>query len=283
MIRNASRWLSGLRAGAATILVVIVATLSLVANIIQVGDSIPAWAAIGTVAVIATLIYLLARPILQRNLRGVWLFNSVRLTGLVDVENRQALGHRLPPEQLFSLRRIQTIMISGVLDQLFQRHRDDVIEFVRRGGRAHVLLLHPERVRESLDFAWARYDDDWRTYWTTNCNEAQVAVDGILEARLDREQGFQVRFMCELPPNLGILALDSHSLNEAGKGSFIRVQPLTFSKWIGRGTVMTFKKTGRNSANPFEYFSEDLYEQWRVAAIDDEYISRRRCELGIGQ
>jgi hypothetical protein len=53
---------------------------------------------------------------------------------------------------------------------------------VRRGGLLRVLLLHPKRVAESLDRTWARHRGEWKQYWLTNCNEAQIALDGIIEA-----------------------------------------------------------------------------------------------------
>ncbi|GAA1840588.1 hypothetical protein GCM10009772_17790 [Pseudonocardia alni subsp. carboxydivorans] len=113
-----------------------------------------------------------------------------------------------------------------------------------------------------------------------NCNEAQVAVDGIVEAGLDRMAGFELRFMEELPPSLGVLALDAEHLEDAGRSSFVRVQPLTASKWIGKGTVLTFQATGSRQ-DPFTYFASDLLEQWRVAAPDERFLEERGDALGV--
>jgi hypothetical protein len=273
----------GISGGARTILLVIIAALSLIANIIQIGERASIWVIIGIGILLLILVYALVRPILQRNPRGAWLFNAIGATGLVDVENRAVPGHRLPPERIFASSDIRFILITGVLDQLFQKHRDDVMHFVRRGGEARVLLTHPERVKDSLRSTWTRHDETWMTYWITNCNEAQVAVDGILDSGLDREHGFEVRFMCELPPILGILALDAKALAQAGRKSFVRIQPLTVSKWIGRGVVLIFEKLAGSRPTPFDYFAEDLLEQWRVAAADEPYLIRRRQDLGISR
>jgi hypothetical protein len=233
-------------------------SLSLVANVLQLGSSVPAWIVVVASALIALLVYLLARPLLQKNLRGVWMFSAVKTTGLLDIENRGDPSHRLPPEQIFKIGRIRFILISGVLDQLFQRFHADIRDFLERGGQARILLIHPELVRKSLSLNWPAHAKEWKTYWITNCNEAQIAVDGILDAGLDALPGFQLRFMQELPPSLGILAADDVDPAQARIHSFVRIQPISVGNWIGRGIVVTFRKLRGIANSPYEYFSSDL-------------------------
>jgi hypothetical protein len=268
-----------IRGGVAATLAVALAALSFVANILQLGGSAPAWIVVVATALIALLVYLLAQPLLQKNLRGVWMFSAVKTTGLLDIENRGYPSHRLPPEQIFKIGNIRFILISGVLDQLFQRFHADIRDFLERGGQARILLIHPELVRKSLSLNWPAHAKEWETYWITNCNEAQVAVDGILVAGLVALRGFQLRFMRELAPSLGILASDDVDPAQAGIHSFVRIQPISVGNWIGRGIVVTFRKLRGIDNSPYEYFSSDLLNQWNVAVEDQHYLARRQSAL----
>jgi hypothetical protein len=100
------------------------------------------------------------------------------------------------------------VLISGILDQLFQQNREDLLSFLARHGEAKVLLLHPVRIASSLEGSWVGHREEWIRYWLTNCNEAQVALDAIIEAGLDRASGFQLKFMTEIPPYFGVLVGD---------------------------------------------------------------------------
>ena len=242
----------------------------------QVAGAIPAWAVIAIVACLGSLMYLVARPLLRRNFRGMWMFQVVHDAGLIDVENRAIRAHRVPPQQVFEMSPSRRVLISGVLDQLFQQYRDDMIRFVQDGGHARVMLIHPRRVARSLRSSWPRRSDEWLSYWMINCNEAQIAVDAILDAGLDRMPGFELRFMSELPPFLGILVTDTEQIEGADRSSFVRVQPLTMSKFIGRGVVVTFQNVGESGSSPFGYFAQDLLRQWEVAIDDPPYLDRRR-------
>jgi hypothetical protein len=223
---------------------------------------------------VALLVVLFVSPILRRNIRGAWLFSAIRRTGLVDVEHRADKRYRLPPDGT------EPVLVTGILDQLFPRQRDDLIAFLAGGGELHVLLLHPVEVSSSLRQGWTRHNDDWVRYWLTNCNEAQVALDGILEARLDRMFGFHLRFMVDIPPYLGMLVGRPGGQPHPDKPSFVRIQPIAVSNFVGRGSVITFEQIRGETNTPFEYYAADLWAQWEIGSVDENLMRRRRSALG---
>jgi hypothetical protein len=267
------------RIGVATLVVVVLGALSITANVIQLSGSVPGWSVVATVAILVVLVLLMGLPFLAKSFRGTWLFQVIRDTGLLDVESRADRRHRLPPERVFEMSNVTQVLMSGVLDQVLQNCREQIDHFLLNGGSLRLMIIHPEAVRRSLSTSWAGRSSEWTTYWITNCNEAQVAVDAILDGKLEKHVALELRFMLELPPYLGTLALDAGSTSSAGPGSFVRVQPIAPSQYIGRGTVITFGKHRGRSDTPFDYFAADLESQWHVAVVDQEYLRRRRAAL----
>ena len=88
-----------------------------------------------------------------------------------------------------------------------------------------MLLPHPKKVAESLDRTWTRHRTDWKQYWLTNCNEAQIALDGIIEAELDRQPTFKVKFLTYIPPYFGMLVGDPNATRWRHPRPFVRVRP----------------------------------------------------------
>ena len=273
--------LSSSRQRGAVLLVVALAALSVIADLLQLlstGDRW-IWLTVASAAAVALVVLLFVSPILRKNIRGAWLFSAIRHTGLVDVEHRADKRYRLPPDELFRVAGTAPVLVTGILDQLFQRHRDDLIAFLAQGGELRVLLLHPASVASSLRQTWTRHNDDWVRYWLTNCNEAQVALDGILEARMDQMPGFHLRFMTDIPPYFGMLVQRSIGRRPLGGRSFVRVQPLAVSAFIGKGSVITFEDIQGAADTPFEYYSTDLWAQWEIGRADEDLLERRRRAL----
>ena len=191
----------------AALLAVFLGALTIMADFLQVRSAggLWVWLAFLTIIVTACLVLLFVGPILRNNIRGRWLFSSLRQTGLIDVENRADLTHRLPPVETSRCTQ-GPLLISGILDQLFQNHREEIVAFLPGNGELRVLLLHPRRAGDSLESMWVRHQKEWVSYWQTNCNEAQVAIDAIIDAGLDKMRGFHLRFFTEIPPFFGMLA-----------------------------------------------------------------------------
>lgn len=204
---------SAWRNGAAFLLPACFAALGALASVLQLVSSgkFWTWIAIAFVGAVLLAIFLLARPLLRKTFRGSWLFQTVRQTGVIDIEDRSNRLSRLPPTQVFNMPGIRCIIITGILDQIFQNFREDVRQFILRGGEVYVLIIHPQEVLNSLQSSWVQSNEKWVEYWKTNINEAQIAVDAILEAQLDQMPGFHLRFMRQLPPYFGILASSSFS------------------------------------------------------------------------
>jgi hypothetical protein len=277
----ASGLFSSARQRGETLLLIGLAALGLVANILQLASSGGSWIwpPLVVFVLVILLVFLFASPIIRRTVRGTWLFSSIRRTALVDVEHRDDRKHRLPPAAIFQAAGAQPILITGILDQLFQQNRDELVEFVRRGGLLRVLLLHPKKVAESLDRTWTRHQADWKQYWLTNCNEAQIALDGIIEADLDRQPTFKVKFLADIPPYFGMLVGDPDAVRWRHPRPFVRVQPLAVSMFVGRGSVVTFEYVPGNDCTPFAYYAKDLNAQWAVALDDPDFVHQRRAAL----
>jgi hypothetical protein len=277
------------RAGGPTavLLAVLIGIIGILASLVQLATLGGIWIVLAIVAsaAILLLVFLGAQPLLRKNFRSVWMFRVVEQTGLLDVENRSDKRHRLPPPKIFQQNSTGTIMLSGILDQVFQNYWQDVERFLNRGGHVRVLLLHPEVVANSLQQTWPQHNQEWLSYWLTNCNEAEVALDAILWRGLDQSPRFEIKFMTELPPYFGTFVGGSFSVNaaEASESAecYVRVQPLTFSRYVGRGTVITFRPVANSTDSPYEYFLTDLINQWQVASDDGQLIARRKAHLGV--
>ena len=264
------------RAGVAAFILGLSA-LSVAADLVQISSVGNRWLNIGSSVCVILLLILYVSPILRRGMRGEWLFVAIRRTGLTDVENRGDPVTRLPPSEVFRVAKRGTILISGIHDQFMQRYHSEISAFVREGGRFHIMLVHPVEVRHYMANSWINRDESWTQYWMTNCNEAQIALDNILLNRLDRLSGFDVKFMAELPPYFGTLITTSPS---SMRPDLVRIQPLTVSREVGRGSVFTFRQMDR-WATPFEHYASDLRSQWKSCVDDRNFIASRCAALGI--
>jgi hypothetical protein len=256
-------------------------SLGITSNVLQLVSTGGYWVWLSALSVpaIAVLVLLFVSPILRRSVRGSWLFAALRRTGLIDVEHRADHAHRLPPDEVFRVGRTGPILITGILDQLFQHHRDNLLAFLERGEELRVLILHPVRVDASLRTSWAGHRDEWIRYWKTTCNEAQTAVDAIVDARLDRHPRFQLRFMTELPPYFGMLIGGPDTAAQQSQRPFVRVQPLAVSKFVGQGSVVTFVRIVSAAQTPFSYYAHDLQARWEMGIADEDFAQQRRASL----
>jgi hypothetical protein len=152
---------------------------------------------------------------------------------------------------------------------------------VEQGGRLRVLLIHPTKVAESLAHTWPGQRADWTRYWLTNCHEAQIALDGMIEAGLDRHPRFEVRFLTGVPPYFGMLVGEPDGRRWRHPRPYVRVQPLAVSMFVGRGSVVTFEQIPGNDQTPFAYYAADLDAQWETALADPDLIHRRRAALAV--
>jgi hypothetical protein len=136
-----AEFISAARSGGPFLLTACLALLSVLANILQVKSSgnVWTWIAIALAGAILLAVFLSARPLLHKTFRGIWLFQTVRQSGLIDVEDRSNRLTRLPPAQVFNMPGIRCIIITGILDQIFQNFREDIRKFISRGGEVYVL------------------------------------------------------------------------------------------------------------------------------------------------
>jgi hypothetical protein len=266
----------------AVLLAIGLGAYAITADFLQIRSAGGYWAWLALFSLLATvlLVLLFVSPILRKNIRGTWLFAMLGRTGLIDIENRADREHRLPPVEIFRKAASRPVLISGILDQLFQNHHEDIADFLERDGELRVLLLHPRKAVDSLGVTWVRHRKEWVSYWITNCNEALVALDAIVEAGLDTAKGFQVKFMTEIPPYFGMLVGEPATPKPPGpERSFVRVQPLAVSKFVGRGSVITFEQIFGAVDSPFKYYAEDMMEQWNIALEDADLLRKRRKAL----
>ncbi|WP_157978428.1 MULTISPECIES: hypothetical protein [Nocardia] len=256
------------------------AVIGLVASILQV-VAFGVWGV--RLALIFTPVFFLiftsaVWPYFRPTARNSSLAASRRRTALIDVEHRTNTAYRVAPDQVITNAH-GPILISGILDQLFQHHRDAILRFVDEGHTLRVMLIHPTKVASSLNNSWASHNAEWMSYWRTNCNEALVALDAIIGADLHTHPLVRVRFMTELPPYFGILVGDPNAPNLVRRNPHVRVQPLAVSQFIGKGTVMSFERTRNPNETPYGYFSKDLEAQWSVAIDDVDLVQERVAAL----
>src|ERR1700733_3000913 len=80
-VRSSRQW-------GAVLLVATLGVLGIVANLLQLisAGGYWIWVTILSVPILGILVLAFAGPILRRNVRGTWLFESLRRTGLIDIE-----------------------------------------------------------------------------------------------------------------------------------------------------------------------------------------------------
>jgi hypothetical protein len=248
--------------GALGIILAITGLLGTIASIIA-DFGIP-----GVVASIAIALFIflfclsILRPILGRNKRGVTLLGAITNVGLVDIENRDDGDHLLPPTEFYDAAKQEIAIVAISAFHTFDHHLDCLHRALDKGIDVFVMLLHPD----SLDIPQLsiREGHDIK-------RQIEDAVEIIAVSGLNQHPGFQMKFTQQLPTYTAVM-IDG-DLFQTGKQprdteGQIRVQPRSVHKSHHHGIVLQLKKTKSEPNGGFDFFAEDLRQQWCEDGLD---------------
>lgn len=247
-----------------------IGVLGIIVGFIGLISSIASLVALGTYGLIASitltvLLFLfcfwILRPVLLRNTRGVTMLEALNSVGLVDVENRGDPGHHLPPPSFYGLARHEIVITGATGYGTFEQHLESIQAALKRGVKVYVLLLHPA----SPDVGALNQFERAEIH-----NQLQGTIEIIKKAQLCQHPGLRIRFLPKLPPFRSVMIDGDISPTGAepldGEAQ-LRVQPHGMYKTAHGGIILQFRKMkGRPGA--FDYFAEDLRQQWRQAQED---------------
>jgi len=215
---------------------------------------------------ILILCVLLLMPMIQKNDRGVTLLQAINGVGMVDIENREDLTSPLPPEKFYQ-KALHEIVITGISAyRTFDQHLDILKECINSGKKIYVLIMHPKsKVLDNLS----------KVEGKNVSGDINEVIRVIKEANLQAHPGFTIRFRDELPPFTGVM-IDG-DLTPTGekprdqKGQ-IRVQPASAHRSQHRGIILQFQKKQKSQTGAFDFFADDLRNQWKFDAQEDKIL-----------
>lgn len=207
-----------------------------------------------TIAVFAVC-FLVLRPLLLKNARGVTMLEAITTAGLVDIESREDEQHTLPPVQFYRQAR-REVVISGISMALtFQLHVAEIRDMLNAGIKVYVLMVHPGSLELNIH--------ESRTQ--RRINDIRRVISAIQEEELIRHPGFHVRFRRRMPSFAAIMIdgdLVPTGTSAQDATAHIRVEPAAQYLPLQRGVVIHLKNGVGERARPFNYFAEDLRSQW---------------------
>ncbi len=201
------------------------------------------------------------------SMRGTSLGEEIARVGLVDIENRDDSQRELPPGKFYALVK-REIAITGVsLYQTFHKHVDLIHNALGSGKKICAMILHPD----SADVSWLSKREKRGIRHDIMATIETIKAEGVYQ-----HPSFQIRFLQKLPPFIGVMIdgdIECHSGKEpADDDGQIRVQPNTVHVTGHRGLIVQLrksKKTPDNPAGPFDYFAQDLRQQWSLDGKED--------------
>jgi len=198
--------------------------------------------------------------VLRPTLRGITLLDSMKNTGLVDIENRDDHEHAIPPSEFYKLAK-KELFISGISAQ---RSFDAEIQILREtlaaGKFLRVLIMRPDA--DSIPWLTKREKKD------ISLNIEDVIRVAQLEGFVDHPN-FSMRLMDRFPTFTAIM-LDGDiegSFKEPMLDVQVRIQPTTIYQSHHGGLVIQLRKTPEILFPLFDFAAEELREQW-AQAID---------------
>jgi hypothetical protein len=217
----------------------------------------------------ATLIVLFCllvlRPVITPNPRGVTMLTAISEAGLADIENRDYGDRSLPPSEFYR-RAKREIAISGVtLLQTLQRDWETLFTALQKDMHVYVLLLDPSSTAaietaepESLNIR----------------REIEKSLSSMATRGFTTARTFHVRFTAQRLAFSAVMIDGDVSAKESphDKGAEIRIQPATMYRSIHKGVVFQFAKGRGRRTTGFDYFAEDLRNQWLQAIERPEII-----------
>ncbi len=250
--------MSALRTKSLALVSIPLALLGALGSIASIASGYGLKGAIGVILLASTVAfgcYLILKPMLAKNERGVTLLQAINSAGLVDIENRIDSHNPVAPSAFMASAK-QEIAISGIsLSLTFRLHLDLIQKMLRRGVKVRALLLHPD------------------TATTIGSTDRRADIAGVINvinsSGLVLHPGFAVRFRKSIPPFTAIMVdgdiepTGEHPNDKLGQ---IRIQPSTAHSPLQSGTALRFRRT-IGSASSYDFFANDLRRQWQLDSI----------------
>jgi|GEM_PF-3214223 len=260
-------------------------TLSLIAFIGSLASIFAGWGGVGIIfsvilaLVIVSLTFLVFRPIMIPNWRGVSLLTGIGQAGLIDIEDRDYEEKPLPPAGYYRQAKHEIALTGITLITTFRLHRELLLERLEANIEIYALLIDPN----SKDIHRINENEERRDM-TDIRNEIRDALAimksaGFLEYY--KKHMFHVKFFQERPPFIGVMIDgDIARASPWTQGAQIRVQPFRMYKSVHKGIVLQFKyeKKGYQSTGKgrdlggFASFAEDPRKQWSKAKENESYL-----------
>lgn len=194
-------------------------------------------------------------------LRGISLTEAITSAGLIDIENRSDIERALPPIQFYHLAQSEIVISAISAARTLDQHVAKLRVLLDKGLRLRMLLLDPRSysANELSAIENRNIPEEIRLF----------GLDVIVREKLHIHPGFSIRLLRERPHFTAVMIdgdLESRGSSPSDEHGQIRIQPATMAKTQHAGIVIQLKKTSATIPGPFDYFAEDLRNQWKTAA-----------------
>lgn len=202
-------------------------------------------------------------PERKMTMRGLALGDAIERVGLMDIENRDDTQYELPPHKFYEQAKKEIFITGPSLYSTFLKHIDLLKNALASGKKIHVMILHPD----SKDVKWLS-DREERAIR----DDIKATIGTIKKAGLHRNPMFQVRFLKNLPPFIGVMVDGDISPAHAApmdRDGQIRIQPNNIYVTGHKGVILQLKKIKASHNQPagaFDFFSCDFREIWKNQA-----------------
>jgi hypothetical protein len=196
---------------------------------------------------------------LSRERAGELFIQTISDAGLVSIEDRGTV--QTPPDAFLSLGR-RELLITGVTAQdTFSQCSDTIHEALKKRVRVYVVILHPkspdiERLRE---------------HELVDLQGAISQVRARIKEEFEDHPLFQIRYFTRMPPFTAVMIDGDVTIPNkipVDENGQIRLQPAAGYLTQHSGVILQFqsmRRSKRSGSTPFDFFAEDLRNQWRLA------------------
>jgi len=198
--------------------------------------------------------------------KGKTLIDSIKETGLVDIENRDDESSNVPPSKFYNLA-INEVFISGLtLERTFDLQINMLHKILDKNIRLFLLLLHPKA--EIIPWLSKREKRDLESI--INKNVIEVAQ----REKITEYPNFRMRLMKKFPSFSAIMLDGDIEKNEEQHLSniYFRIQPTTIYKSHHNGLVIQLEKLKETPNSIFDFIYDELCQQWNNSIKLETYL-----------
>jgi hypothetical protein len=213
-----------------TILAILLASIGLVDALTGIADAfgIPGIVIIIITLGVATLCFVILRPVLVKNTRGVTMLNAITTLGLVDIENREHAERHVPHPAIYNFAEREIVITGVTAHTTFKQHLDVIHNALEKRNadgtpacHIYIMILHPY----SSDVPRQQQKDKINVI-----DEIYNTIGIIKDNELNKRPNFHIRFMDHMPPFTAVMIDGDISPTGTIPSDYtgqIRVQPQT--------------------------------------------------------